>query len=115
VVADGWLPLPVTSSKGALEGFRDVAWASDTQLMVLAASSDTSFVSSYLMDADGSQVEAYGPTYEVDAASLATVALHVGGPAALMLTGSGRVYRCDDPSRWPGLGDDTFTAVAYAG
>ena len=115
IVADGWLPLWVTSTRGALTGYRDVAWASDTQLMVLAASSADGYVSTYLMDADGSQVESYGPSVDTDPVALAVLPLNNAGPAALMMTSGGHVYRFEDPTRWTAIGGDKITAVAYAG
>lgn len=115
VVADGWVPLLVTSTRGALDDYRDVVWASDTQLLVLAESSSDGYASAYLMDADGSQVESYGPSSDVDAIGLTAVPLNNSGPVVMLLTGSGRIDRFDDPTRWTQLSADKVTAVAYAG
>ena len=115
VVADGWSPLLVTSARGVLSDYRDVVWASGTQLVVLAASSSDGYVNAYLMDADGSQVESLGPSSDVDAVALASVSLEDSGPVVMMRTGSGRVYRFDDPARWTQLPLEKATALAYAG
>ncbi|MCL2315490.1 MAG: LpqB family beta-propeller domain-containing protein [Actinomycetia bacterium] len=114
LVVDGWQPIPVTTSRGVIVAYRDVAWVGDTQLLVLAESKTDGYASVYLMDADGSQVESYGPYGDVDPVELAALP-RTDGITATLLTGSGRVYRFEDRTRWSLAVDAGVTALAYGG
>jgi len=113
--ADGWLPIPATTPRGVLTQFRDVAWTSDTQFLVLGAPASDGYLSTFLLDADGSFIAAQGPTEDVQATSLAALPRAESGLTALVMTATGAVRRFDTPTQWPVLVPNGVTAVACAG
>lgn len=111
LIIDGWRELPLTTSRGQVVEFRDVAFVSAERLLVLAAGERDPQFTVYSLDVDGAQVTSQGPISDVDATSL--TAMPIGGLGAVaVVTATDRGLRYEAQYRWPLL-IDGVTDLAY--
>jgi len=115
LVVDGWRVLSVSTSRGAMAAYKDVAWVNDTDLMILAQGSGDSYFSTFVVPADGSGVTGCGPSNDIAPVALVALPQREAGLAAMLETGDGRAYRLEDQSRWTLVAASGVTGLAYAG
>lgn len=111
LIVDGWRELPLNTSRGQLQAFRDVAFVSPERMLVLGASQRDPQFSVYSLDVDGAQVTSQGPISDVDAISLTAMPIGTVGAVAVV-SATGRGLRFEAQYRWPTFIEDV-SDLAY--
>lgn len=107
-----WQPIDAQYSGSRLSDFRDIDWADETTLMVLA-DSPASILGVYSMSFDGAGVTWVGPGGQLEIASLSTLPRMVGSSLAVSVAG-GRALRYDARAQWREV-KGAFDLVVFAG
>lgn len=110
---DGWRPLVLNTATGELRSIREVGWASDTDLVVLAGLRTVDEQVVWRTDVDAARVESLGPANGSDVVQIA-VQPRADGLSAVLRTGGGLGLRYESRSRWVGVGQG-LTAITLAG
>lgn len=107
-----WQPIDAQYSGSRLTDFRDVDWADETTLMVLA-DSPASILGVYSMSFDGAGVTWVGPGGQLEITSLSTLPRVTGSSLAVSIAG-GRALRYDARAQWREV-KGAFDLVVFAG
>lgn len=103
--AGGWQALVPSVSLGPLSGFRDVGWAGENSLMVLASAPDAQAPGAYQFTSAATGVTGLGPPGQISMTRLAAQP-QTGTPSVVALTENGRAMRYQERSRWVPLASD---------